>query len=130
MAPTGSFHRDRGGGGFGKAVADGRIAVAGFHDVRYQCLDLEYLAALDLGRHIDQWAGHLDSLHAGGESHNHFRRGGPETAVAHFGDGHHRLGVGEAEAGRDFRFAGARAEMDRDNAVSYTHLTLPTKRIV
>src|SRR5664280_3691512 len=108
MAPTGSFHRDRGGGGFGKAVvagpfefqraafgghceesderisgdsgrevgaedllaivaarekrhdvapdarADGRIAVAGFHDVSYQCLDLEYLAALDLGRHIDQ----------------------------------------------------------------------------
>jgi hypothetical protein len=74
-------------------------AVTRLHDVGDQRFDLENLAVLDLGRHVDEWAGHLETLHAGGKRHHNVGRGRPESAIAHLGNSRYRLAIRETDTG-------------------------------
>src|SRR5262249_19782073 len=79
--------------------------------MRDQGLDLDHLAAPGVARDIDESARHSKVLHASRDGDDHIDAGGPERSVRELRDGDHLLGVGESDAGRDARLAGARREM-------------------
>ena len=94
----------------GIIVAVGADPIAQFHRVRDQGLDLDDVAALGRGWDVDQGARpSVHVLDAGGDRYDHIGLAGPERTVAHLGDADDTLRIGELDAGRDARLAGAQA---------------------